>query len=299
MRLHIALSLVSLIAVSLLGLVFVAPSEAETKTPAFSSDPASVKSRLDNVRRLVTTSSGAQRIAAGNDAEAKSQQAAARVHLNNAEKAYQSGDTTAAQRELQLATEAMFDAIRKMGTGKDGAEKKHREFDSKAESVETLLNAVERVAREKGGLSNVVARAGEIRHRAAEAQRLEKVGKAEQAGKLLNTAYEEAKVELERLREGETLVRTLEFASAEEEYHYELDRNDTHQMLLKGLLDDKVKQSGTKKLIDGYVGKSSELRTQAEREAAGGDHERAVKSLEDATKYLQRAIRSAGVYIPG
>jgi hypothetical protein len=285
--------------VGLLTLLFAAPLVGETKTPAFSSDPASVKSRLENVRRLVTTSSGAKRIAAGDNTMAKSGQATAQAHLQKAEKAYQSEDMTGAQAELQLATETMFGAIREMGTGKEGVEKKHREFDKKAESVETLLTAVERVAREKGGLPKVEARAREIRSKAAEAQRLEKAGKAEQAGSLLNTAYEEAKVELERLREGETLVRTLEFANAEEEYHYELDRNDTHQMLLKVLLEDKGEQAGAKKLIDGYVGKSGELRTRAEREAAGGDHERAVKSLEEATRYLQRAIRSAGVYIPG
>lgn len=290
MRLLLALCLASLSA---------APLCAATKTPGFSADPASVKSRLENVRRLVTTSSGAERVAAGNDADARAAQAIARAHLEKAEAAYRAGDMGAANAELQKATEAMFGAIRRMGTGRAGVEKRHREFDSKAESVETLLGAVERVAREKGSLSTVEARAAEIRRKAQSARRLEQAGKAEPAAELLNAAYEEAKIELERLREGDTLVRTLDFASAEDEYHYELDRNDTHQMLLKVLLEDKVNDPGTKKLIDGYVGKSSDFRSKAEHEAEGGHHERAVKSLEEATKYLQRAIRSAGVYIPG
>ncbi len=299
MRLHVDYLRIPVAVIGLAMFWFAAAALAETKTPAFSSTPAAVKSRLDNVRRLVSTSSGAQRIADGNNASAKSGQATARAHLDKAEAAYEAGDMATAQRELQLATEAMFGAIREMGTGKAGIEKKHREFDSKAESVDTLLNAVERVAKEKGGLKKVEARAAEIRQKAARAQRLERSGKADPARDMLDAAYEEAKVELEKLREGETLVRSLNFASAEEEYHYELDRNDTHQMLLKVLLEDKAKQAGAKKMIDGFVDKSSEFRAKAEREAAGGNHKSAVKNLEEATRYLQRAIRSAGVYIPG
>ena len=47
------------------------------------------------------------------------------------------------------------------------------------------------------------------------------------------------------------------------------------------------------------VKKSGETRQNAERAAAGGDHEAGVKLLEDATSQLIRAIRSAGIFIPG
>lgn len=115
----------------------------------------------------------------------------------------------------------------------------------------------------------------------------------------LDSVYEDAKLELERLREGETLVRSLKFANAQEEYLYELDRNDTHQMLLKVLLSEQQSGPAGQRMVEGYVEQSRQLRAKAEGEAGNGAYKQAVKSLEEATKYLQRAIRSSGVYIPG
>jgi hypothetical protein len=41
------------------------------------------------------------------------------------------------------------------------------------------------------------------------------------------------------------------------------------------------------------------LRKQADEQAQRREYEAGVKSLEDSTRELQRAIRAAGVYIPG
>ena len=48
-----------------------------------------------------------------------------------------------------------------------------------------------------------------------------------------------------------------------------------------------------------FLDKAAELRKQAEQQASAGDHEAAIKSLEDSTKNLVRAMRGSGVYIPG
>jgi tetratricopeptide (TPR) repeat protein len=278
---------------------FSGDATAEKRTPEFSATPEAVQSRLENVRRLVTTSSGARRIESSSNAAAKAKRAAAQNHLDEAESAFKRGDMAATQNSLQRATEEMFAAVRTIGTGKAGVDKKKRDFDDKEESVNVLLNAIERVADEKGGMSAVQQRAKQIRKGALAARALEDQGKLAEARRKLDAVYEEAKLELEKLREGETLVRTLEFASDEEEYHYELDRNETHQMLLKVLTSKSTGNPGKQQLIDGYVDKSQALRQQAESEASAGAYDKAVKLLEEATKYLQRAIRSAGVFIPG
>ena len=272
---------------------------AEKRTPEFSATPEAVQSRLENVRRLVTTSSGARRIESSSNAAAKAKRATAEGHLVDAEAAFKRGDMASTQNALQRATEEMFAAVRTIGTGKEGVDKKKRDFDDKEESVDVLLNAIERVADEKGGMSAVQQRAAQIRKRALAARSLEDRGELAEARRRLDAAYDEAKAELEKLREGETLVRTLDFASDEEEYHYELDRNETHQMLLKVLTSERKNNAGKQKLIDGFVGKSRALREQAESEASAGAYDKAVDHLEEATMYLQRAIRSAGVYIPG
>ena len=92
-------------------------------------------------------------------------------------------------------------------------------------------------------------------------------------------------------------MRSLNFATPEEEYHYEIDRNDTHRMLVQMLLKDK--RGGADAMVDQAVSASGRLRTQAEAEAARNDHKTAIKTLEESTRELVKAIRAAGVYIPG
>jgi hypothetical protein len=48
-----------------------------------------------------------------------------------------------------------------------------------------------------------------------------------------------------------------------------------------------------------FIGDAENLRSEAEKEAAGGRFDEAIGLLEQSTKELIRAIRSAGIYIPG
>ena len=96
------------------------------------------------------------------------------------------------------------------------------------------------------------------------------------------------------MRGGDTLVRSLTFASAEEEYHYEIDRNDTHRMLLNVLIEP----ARTSQVAPGTQ-QAAVLRGNAESAAQAKDFKAAVRLLEDSTRELVRAIRTAGVYIPG
>ena len=104
---------------------------------------------------------------------------------------------------------------------------------------------------------------------------------------------------IESNRSGQTLVRSLKFASKAEEYLYEIDRNDTHSMLVGLLVGEKKKSDATKQKIVDYVAEASLLRQQAEAYASENAHEQAIELLEQSTRQLVRAIRSAGIYIPG
>ena len=117
---------------------------------------------------------------------------------------------------------------------------------------------------------------------------------------ILDEAYVAAKVAIEHVRGGDTLVRSLNFASSKEEYIYETDRNDTHRMLVDVLLKEKMaSNTNIKDMVAKHMHAAAKLRQQAEDEAAGGNYEAAVKTLEHSTKEIVRAIRSAGIYIPG
>ena len=79
----------------------------------------------------------------------------------------------------------------------------------------------------------------------------------------------------------------------------ELDRNETHRMLIKVLLAEKMANSPMQATAEKFIGKAEDLRSQAESAAAGEEFEQAISLLEQSTKELIRAIRSAGIYIPG
>ncbi|MES9909807.1 MAG: hypothetical protein ABW150_15070 [Candidatus Thiodiazotropha sp.] len=140
---------------------------------------------------------------------------------------------------------------------------------------------------------------GKIIEQAEAADRLAAAGKIKEAQIQLDIAYETVKQEVEKLRSGDTLIRSLVFASNEEEYAYELDRNETHFMLVKLLLEDRDINAGTQSAVDEYLAQARRLRKLADKASEVGDFEEGIKKLEESTKQIVRAIRRAGVYIPG
>jgi putative heme iron utilization protein len=71
-------------------------------------------------------------------------------------------------------------------------------------------------------------------------------------------------------------------------------------MLIKVLVDEKrATNPQLDQQVQTFVNKSRELRVSAEAAAASKDYAQAVKLLEESTTELVRAIRNAGVYIPG
>jgi HEPN domain-containing protein len=51
--------------------------------------------------------------------------------------------------------------------------------------------------------------------------------------------------------------------------------------------------------VQQFMAKAKRLREQAEQQAEKGAYEEAIHTLEQSTKEIVRAIRSAGIYIPG
>ncbi|MEW8195856.1 MAG: hypothetical protein AB2793_19245, partial [Candidatus Thiodiazotropha sp.] len=81
----------------------------ESKKPKFSLDREAVQSRIDNVDRLINTSSGAHRVAEGSE-QAKALREQASNHFEKAQLYFQSDNMELANEELQQATLIMFPA---------------------------------------------------------------------------------------------------------------------------------------------------------------------------------------------
>lgn len=276
--------------------VAIAETPVAPPPPAVVPDRAQLEKRLESVKTLLETSSAAKQIEAGGDASAKAERAKALELWREAKSAFDAGDLPAAQKLLLEAPKMLFQAARHSSSDQVSGEKLKNDYVNRRESVKALMSAQHRIADEKGKLAGAEEVAKNVNQFLAEAEQLASAGKYVEARGIADKAYLLAKASVGEMRSGDTLVRSLNFANKEEEYKYEHDRNDSLAMLYKVLVEQKGAPSAS---IVEYQKKGLDLRMQAEKAAAGGDHAAGVKLLEEATSQLIRAIRSAGIFIPG
>ncbi len=286
------------------GLVQAAPVAAQAGAPAVAApvtappDRAQVEERLDLVATLLESSSAARQVEASGDARAQERRRKARELHGAAAAALREGDLAGSLRLLQSATATMFEAVRFAAPEQVTADKRQKDFDARMESARALLGAHKRISVEKSNAQGAETTRS-IEKLLQEAAGLAAAGKLDQGRAVLDRAYLVAKAAIGSMRSGDTLVRSLKFASKEEEYRYELDRNETHQMLVRVLVDEKRGAADLDAMVAGFMDKAHELRRQAEAEAARGEFEAGIRALEASTAELVRAIRAAGIYIPG
>ena len=258
------------------------------------------------VERLINESAAAKQIIEGDNEEAKALREKSIVHLKAAFAAQQQGDVEAVAESLSNAKQAIFAAMRLVG-GKVVKDKKRENYNKKLQSLKSLLEAHQHVREEKlavGGAGKKIAQAaeeveGHVKDKMAEAQAEFDRGELDAAMSSLNSAYLSVKLSITQMHNGDRLVRSLHFETREDEYRYELDRNDTHKMLIHTVLKEKYEDPRLGKLMDIPLQKAGELRGQAEKQAGEGDFDAAIKLLEESTQQVIRAIRMAGIYIPG
>lgn len=261
---------------------------------AFAQD--AVQRRAQSVATLIESSSAARQIETSGDAAAREKRDSARLMHREALALLRAGDAAGAESLLDQATREMMSGARLARPEQLAGEKARRDFDARLESARALLVAQQRITQEKGGQAEAVEATRRIEGLVAEAERQAAAGRLDQARPLLDRAYLTARVSIESLRRGDTLVRSLHFASKQEEYAYELDRNETHRMLIQVLLGERRDAAS---MMQGFIDRAGQFRRAAEAQARRGEHDAAVRGLEDSTRELVRAIRAGGIYIPG
>ncbi len=251
------------------------------------------------VKKLLEVSSAAQKVKASEDINVKALYRAANNLYQNALEYIEEGENAAAAESLFHATEMMFRAVKVAGKQKVVNTNDRRLFELRLKSVKALLAAVQRIGEEKGLTEKTDRVKSMADAEIASAIALMKTGQPFSARKVIDNVYVEIKAAISELRSGDTLVRSLHFETKKDEYLYELDRNDTHQMLVTLLLEEKMKNPKTRKRAQKFLNKAAVLRKKAEVYAENGDYEKAVETCEESTKQIVRAIRSSGFFIPG
>ena len=254
--------------------------------------------RFAYVRKLLEISSGARQVLGSSSKEAHQAYIEARqTYINAANES----DDKKVNELLNATVKSMYQAIRAASPKKLLDRKKLRDYDHKLLSVNALLEALQRIAVEKQNEDDTGKLKANIDSIVSKADALVKKGNIDKARSHLDEAYLLVKTGIDNMRNGDVLVRELKFATKEEEYSYELDRNDTHQMLVKLLLENKLddKPEAYKQKINSRVAMAMEIRKKSESLGSSGDFEAAILELEKSTKELVRAIRMGGIFIPG
>ena len=254
--------------------------------------------RFGSVRKLLEISSGARQVLESDNPEAHQAYIEARKSYLDAAA---EPDNARVNELLNETVKLMYEAIRAASSRKMQDQKKLRDYKRKLLSVNALLEALERISIEKHNEDDTDRLKAKINQIVESSDKQVKNGDIDAAREQLDEAYLLVKTGIDNMRSGDVLVRELKFASKEEEYSYELDRNDTHQMLVNLLLEKKLagKPEAYKKSIKDRVDKALEIRATAESMGKSGDFEEAIAELEKSTKELVRAIRMGGIYIPG
>lgn len=288
--LSVAAAIASLVA-------FHQPASAQSPdAPRVPISAANVDQKAKFVANLVTNSASIRAIEQSGDADAIQALTAARRLVDEAVKDSAGGRVSEADGKLNKAIDLVNSNTRRISEAAVKGTRAQQLYESRMASVNALLDAYERVAKEKG-------RGGERRagivQLIAEVEAMAKGGNYEGAVVQLDKAYASVTAELAALRDGDKLTKELSFASAEEEYVYEIDRNDSHVFLLKLTLSEKTPHPSFAAQIEGLRAEAEGLRKEAEDKAKVKDFAGAIKNLGESTDRLIKALRMGGAYIPG
>jgi hypothetical protein len=262
-------------------------------------EPETVRQKAKFVRNLVTKSVSAQTIEdkGGPESQAKLEEARALVVEANLD--IEENNFEAANEKLDQSLGLVTKEAQKLSKSEVKGQRLQEAFERRRNAVTTFLSAYERVSGDKDVSAATRAHISDIKSMTAEADSLAEAGKLEEANKLLKTAYLVARGDIRELREGKTLTRTLNFETAEEEFSYERDRNDSHFMLLRFALSEKNPPKSRLTRIESLREQAQGLRDKADNQAGSGDAATAIDTILLSTEALLKAIRMSGVWIPG
>lgn len=262
-------------------------------------EKTATEKRAEYIYKLLYESSGAKQVINGFDSEAREKRKEALALYESARENINKGNDKIAADLLSQSAKLMFEAIKLSTPTSMTEEKLIKDYRERKVSVLALKNAFIRISDENDEEESKAKVNNQLDILVNQADRFLNNGEITNARTGIDKAYHLLKVSIEAIRSGQTLVRSLQFENPEQEYLYEIDRNDTHSMLVGLLTDEKQQSVSVKNNIVKFVEEANILRNQAESYAEENAFEQAIEILEQSTRQLVRAIRSAGIYIPG
>lgn len=257
--------------------------------------------KLNTISRLLSESSVSVNILNSHNDVAIQYYNLAKTAYEHAVAEFEHGNIEKSNVFIKKATDALSDAtmLANMNNVDKNLEVEHHHYNDTKKSVDALLLAVKRVIKEKGVVEESSEMLQQIDQLNTQVQQYADKEQYAQASEELDKILFIIRRNIIELKMGDTLVRTLTFATPKEEFRYEIDRSDAHFILLKTFLPDQETMADGKSVYKKDIQRAHELRKKAETYAKDKDYKQAIATLEQSTGILLKVIRMTGAEIPG
>lgn len=277
------------------------PSAAEEET--FGQSPLEmIQHKQQLVYMLLTKSSALKRAARSDNVRARRLAAEAPVLYARAGDALKAGNIVEANKLLNEALHALA-AVSKLAPNplqvKAAQRKRYAELLAGVRVFQKTHQVIcDRLSPKNGPVPAVTADLDRIHGLMEQAQKFAHSGHYAKGIKRLEEAHETVVSALNKMLASTTLVYDLKFKSAAEEFDYELARYHSYEELIPVAYAELKPAKNVVTLSERYVKESRAMRDNAQRQAAAGNHRAAIKTLQEATTHLRRALRIAGLAVP-
>jgi len=271
---------------------------AKSAKPTMAVTEGAVKQKL-GYAQMVTTSASAKRIEESGNAEAIGMLNDARKQVESAKAELAGGKLEEAMNQVNEGLRLMTAASRAITTESDMASVNHKaKYDELISSLHTYDGSytrnIERAAKTKQPLKSKLDEA-QYNRLVKEGQALGGKGDYAAANKSLEKAQALITAVLTDMLHAQTVVYDTKFETPKEEYEYELARVENYEELVPLAIEQKQPAQRTLEMVDEYVKKAAQIKSEGQSIAAKGDYKMAIMAMEAATSNLQQALRLVGV----
>lgn len=258
---------------------------------------AAAASKLGLLAKMLEGDAMNKRVAASGNAVAQEKMQQARAAHQSALALQAGGDHAGAEAGANDALRLLREALKAADNRTVDEERAKADYAARRERVLGFRDAYLRIQAEKSRARGGVLDDDQLNALITQAESLARQGRHEEGSQLLARAGGMLEQALTRLRDKETLVHELKFASVEEELQYERNRNQSYALLLDLVVSEK-RTAGLQEMVRKAIAENQAARARADATASGSDARGALKILEGATATLAQTLRAAGVPVP-
>jgi hypothetical protein len=260
-----------------------------------------VNNKIAFAKLSVRSSPGAKRVKSSDHSKAQTMLRDADRMITEAETALQAGQAAKAQSLIDEAIRTSSSAFQMVPDTQVIKKRAIADYEARVRHVEASLasyQSYELTGKQKNRAETKVD-VRQVQQDLATAQRLAKEEDYEAANKLLRAAQQSLDMAVAKIFDAQTLTYELSFATPEDEYQYERNRNQEYNRLLATVIEKLNPPQAKMALITMLSKQGDDLLEKADQSATQSDFSLAIETVQNSTARYQNAIQMAGVRLFG